>query len=109
MKTAYLKGESIWKVKAKDDQPWCWRKLLKLRDRFKHHSQTAIGDGQQASLFFDNWLASGPIADASTCIWGSTLNMRSGRRIEGGIYLLASLEDFLGFLQNSLLCSCWML
>lgn len=26
VKSAYLKGKSIWSVKAKDNQPWTWRK-----------------------------------------------------------------------------------
>lgn len=86
-KAAYLKGRSIWNARARDDHPWCWRKLLKLRDAVKNHVEYLVGDGRQLYLFFDNWLISGPIsAEIGTNVrrWGENLRVRDWWKPEGG-------------------------
>lgn len=80
VKTAYLKGKSIWAVEAKDDHPWSWKKLLTMRESFKEHIQYIVGDGRQLSLFYDNWMQTVPIRDSinsNIANWGSELKVRS--------------------------------
>ena len=73
---AYLKGQSIWQVKAKGDSPWSWRKLLKLRESFKEHVLVMIGDGRRVSLFFDAWLDCGSLSEGQEVrVWGSRLKV----------------------------------
>lgn len=74
-KNAYLKDDSIWTTKPTDDQPWAWRKLLKLREVFKEHTRVIIGNGKTALLFLDNWRGTGTIADLighGVNSWGNT-------------------------------------
>lgn len=76
----YLKGISIWCVEAKDSHPWAWKKLLQLRGMIKNHVSYTLGDGRQISLFYDQWLQSGPIIDKigdSAYIWGENLTVDS--------------------------------
>lgn len=78
-KEVYLKGNSIWEVKAKDSYPWTWRKLLQMRGMFKQHVIYNLGDGRQISLFYDNWLSIGPIKEIigdNAMIWGGNFNVR---------------------------------
>lgn len=42
---AYLQGNSIWQVKAKDDQSWAWKKVLKLRGVIRQYIFCNVGDG----------------------------------------------------------------
>lgn len=73
-RAVYLKGTNIWLAKPKDRFPWSWRKLLKLRDNFYQHTQTLLGDGRHALLFYDRWLNGDAIATVTgdaICSWGT--------------------------------------
>lgn len=74
----YMKGESIWSVDPKIDDPWYWKKLLKLRTIVVGHIQVMVGDGRHVKLFYDNWTKEGPLCDfmRNDCkVWGSALNV----------------------------------
>lgn len=78
-KASYLKEECLWNAKARKDDPWSWRKVLKIRDNFAQHIKVILGDGRQASLFYDNWLpngAIGPRLDCDLAIWGDNLSVK---------------------------------
>lgn len=72
IKDAYLRGKCLWRAHARQDDSWCWKKLLKFQTEFFSH----IGDGRQISLIYDSWLPNGAIASRindDTANWGSDL------------------------------------
>lgn len=87
-KVVYMKGKSLWTAAAKDNHPWSWRKILKLRSSMLPHIECKIGDGRQFSLFYDNWLRIGTLNDLTTnaaqsC--GENLTVRiGGTQMEDG-------------------------
>nr|GEZ46773.1 hypothetical protein [Tanacetum cinerariifolium] len=42
---------------------WGWRKVLQIRPLIREYIWYSIGDGDKASLWFDNWSTLGPLAD----------------------------------------------
>lgn len=78
MQHAFLKGESIWNVKVKQDDPWTWRKMLKIRSAMHEHTEVIIGDGRHTMLFFDNWLRIGNLAkymNSDVKVWGESMKV----------------------------------
>lgn len=81
----YFKGHSIWAVGEKNDDPWTWRKLLKIRGSFRLHTRTIIGDGRHTKLFYDSWLQSGPLRDTvdhDIKLWGGKMLVAEWRQQE---------------------------
>lgn len=80
--TVYLRGRSLWRVNSRQDDPWSWKKLFKLRAVFSSYITTCIGEGRQTSLFYDSWLPNGRIVDrinTDTAVWGSDLVVQKWR------------------------------
>lgn len=74
----FLKGESIWNIKAREDDPWTWKKLLKVRGLFHDHIEVIVGNGRNTSLFHDNWLCIGNLTkymNADMKVWGENIKV----------------------------------
>ena len=56
-----LRGRSLWDISIPSSSSWTWKKILQIRPIFCPLIKHYIGDGQLTSLWFDNWLPSGPI------------------------------------------------
>lgn len=78
----------MWEASAKDDQPWAWKKILKIRNSLRPHISCQVGDGRQvSSLFYDKWLLGKPLCDYmlnDTKIWGRNLKARAWWNSESG-------------------------
>ena len=59
-KANLLRGCSLWDVHIPINCSWTWRKVLQLRPLLRPLIKYIVGDGQNISLWFDNWLPSGP-------------------------------------------------
>lgn len=87
VKAAYLHDESIWEVAPKNDQPWVWKKILKLRSLVRPHVSCQVGDGRQTSLFYDKWLLLKPLCEYmlnDVKNWGRNLKVSSWWNLEAG-------------------------
>lgn len=78
----YLKEACIWTVSQRVNDPWTWRKLLKMRRKFYPYVESIVGDGRETSLFYDWWLKSGPIIGAMSgnMLWNKNLKVSSWRQ-----------------------------
>ena len=56
-----LRGRSIWDIPIPHNSSWTWRKVLQLRPLYRPLIKYIVGHGRNISLWFDNWLPSGPI------------------------------------------------
>ena len=59
-----LRGRSLWDVHIPSNCSWNWKKVLQLRPLLRPLIKYIVGDGQNISLWFDNWLPSGPIHES---------------------------------------------
>ena len=50
-----LNNRSFWDVKLASNVSWGWRKLLQIRNVLWPHFWHVIGNGQNTSIWFDNW------------------------------------------------------
>lgn len=53
--------KSIQEIHSASNNPWIWKKLLKLRKETRKIIKVQIGDDKITSLWFDNWPRYGPI------------------------------------------------
>lgn len=86
VESAYLCGSSFWNIQPKANDPWFWKKLLKLRHVFLAHLSILIGDGRQTSLFYDPWIGDRPLEsrmDVSPVIWGENLTVNQWTHADG--------------------------
>ena len=58
-----LRGRSFWDVPFLGNMSWSWRKILHLRPIIRQFVWYKIGDGNMASVWFDNWCAQSPLID----------------------------------------------
>lgn len=82
VRQVYLKQDCIWTVPHRVNDPWTWRKVLKLRSNFAPYIKTVVGDGRETNLFFDRWLEVGPIIDmigADNNQWGKNIRVADWR------------------------------
>lgn len=56
-----LKGRNVWDIDMKIGQSWCWKQILKLRDKIKDFVNVIIGNGK-CSVWFDKWNRNGPLS-----------------------------------------------
>lgn len=103
----FLKGVSVWNIKPKQDDPWTWKKLMKIRQVMYEHIITVVDDGRDTMLFYDNWLPCGNLAKFmgdDIHVWRDNVReSQGGMKGEVGSYLLAStLDTLIGFrdMQN---------
>lgn len=103
----HLFDKSFWSIEASASDSWAWRKLLELRPLALQFCKTKLGNGQEASFWYDVWTplsqlikyigASGPralriqdnavVADAvSNTVW-SLPHPRSQKEVDLHSYL----------------------
>ena len=58
-----LRGRNLQEISCPGDCSWSWRKLLGMRTWVSSRMKFRIGNGERASLWFDNWHPFGPIAE----------------------------------------------
>ena len=56
-----IKGRSIWALSIPNDASWSWRKILKIREKFRRQIKTIIGNGTQTFMWYDLWHPNGPL------------------------------------------------
>ncbi|GKB33065.1 RNA-directed DNA polymerase, eukaryota, reverse transcriptase zinc-binding domain protein [Tanacetum coccineum] len=56
-----LRGKNIWGIIDDSNDSWGWKNLLYIRDLIKDKVKCVIGNGGEASLWFDNWSNLGPL------------------------------------------------
>ncbi|XP_048490284.1 uncharacterized protein LOC125492238 [Beta vulgaris subsp. vulgaris] len=54
----YLKNDDLFSYKVKANVSWQWRRLMSLRITFKKGLRWIVGNGEQISFWFDNWIFS---------------------------------------------------
>ncbi|KAJ9564713.1 hypothetical protein OSB04_000679 [Centaurea solstitialis] len=77
--TYRLTGRNFWDANVVNDAAWGWRKIVRLRGMFREHIVHQIGNGENTSLWFDNWHAAGPLCKfiSRRDIYLSGLNVHS--------------------------------
>jgi hypothetical protein len=58
----HLKGSNFWQVKASQNDEWCWKKILQIRDEIRPCIKVKVGNGEDTSFWLNNWLSIGPIS-----------------------------------------------
>lgn len=68
-----LKGRSFWTVKIHLYHSWCWKKILKLRDKFLPMMKFLVGNGETIFIWHDPWHPRGPLLQyyGSAILYGS--------------------------------------
>ncbi|GJY87332.1 RNA-directed DNA polymerase, eukaryota, reverse transcriptase zinc-binding domain protein [Tanacetum coccineum] len=61
-----LKGKYIWSLSMSDNAAWCWRNILKLRDKIRDFVGSKIGNGKSSFIWFDKWHSNGPLCKLIT-------------------------------------------
>lgn len=90
----HLKRCTYWNAEPQPGHSWIWKSLISLRPLARHLIGCNIGNGQQASYWFDNWLPHGPLIDFIGTTGPSrlgipiTATVRDGTR--QGVWLLPS-------------------
>ncbi|GJU52788.1 uncharacterized protein Tco_1226502 [Tanacetum coccineum] len=56
-----LRRRSFWDVPLGSNVSWGWRKLLQIRNIIRPHVWHSIGDGKEASMWFDTWDSKCPL------------------------------------------------
>ncbi|GJZ14078.1 RNA-directed DNA polymerase, eukaryota, reverse transcriptase zinc-binding domain protein, partial [Tanacetum coccineum] len=54
-----LRNKSIWEVSADINDSWGWKILLTIRDLIVNNVKCIVGNGNDTSLWFDNWSVMG--------------------------------------------------
>jgi len=57
----FLKKHNFWVAQQPSMCAWSWKKILQLRGPFRQSFGWEVGNGHSISLWFDNWLPSGPL------------------------------------------------
>nr|GEZ55904.1 hypothetical protein [Tanacetum cinerariifolium] len=50
-----LKGRSVWAINEEANDSWGWKNILKLRNEVRSNFVMKIGNGEKASVVYDNW------------------------------------------------------
>ncbi|GJS63484.1 hypothetical protein Tco_0678048 [Tanacetum coccineum] len=58
-----LNGRSFWEIPIQGKMSWGWRKILQVRNIVHPFIWCRLGDGSNASAWFDNWCLLGPLSD----------------------------------------------
>ncbi|KAL1193284.1 hypothetical protein V5N11_033618 [Cardamine amara subsp. amara] len=56
-----LKNTNLWAVEVQSTSSWIWKFILSLRPLAKRFLSCKVGDGNNASFWFDNWTLHGPL------------------------------------------------
>lgn len=57
-----LENRNFWEVRLRADASWGWRKILQIRDSVRNLFITKIGNGLNASAWYDNWCDIGSLS-----------------------------------------------
>lgn len=60
-----LRGGSFWDAKDTNKGSWLWPKLLHLRPEVSRFFRSELRNGGSTFFWFDNWLGSGSIIEAT--------------------------------------------
>ena len=77
--TYKIKGRSIWALSIPNDASWSWKKILKIREKFRMQIKTCIGNGSQAFMWFDFWHPNGPLHNryGDNIVYDSASNLKA--------------------------------
>ncbi|XP_057249105.1 uncharacterized protein LOC104906541 [Beta vulgaris subsp. vulgaris] len=67
----YMKSDGLFDYRVKANVSWQWRKLMSLRNKFKHGLRWVVGRGDKISFWFDNWVFQYPICSVCSVLRGS--------------------------------------
>ncbi|XP_071913980.1 uncharacterized protein [Coffea arabica] len=56
LKAKYFKGTSIWKMKGKQTDSWCWKSILSARSLLEEGMRKRVGDGKTIDIWKDRWI-----------------------------------------------------
>ncbi|GJW67965.1 RNA-directed DNA polymerase, eukaryota, reverse transcriptase zinc-binding domain protein [Tanacetum coccineum] len=59
--TEKLNGKNFWEIEEDINDSWGWRNILKQREDVRSFLVSKMGDGNNTSLWFDNWSCIGPL------------------------------------------------
>ncbi|KAA0036886.1 zf-RVT domain-containing protein [Cucumis melo var. makuwa] len=63
MEAYILKGKSLWDVDSRVGRSWCFRAILRKREKLKHHVRMKVGNGNRCRVWLDPWLQGGAILE----------------------------------------------
>ena len=66
VQTHKLRGMNFWNVPIRGNMSTSWRKILQIRPLIRHFCWVRIGNGQNTSIWFDNWCNESPLFDRIT-------------------------------------------
>ncbi|GKA07339.1 RNA-directed DNA polymerase, eukaryota, reverse transcriptase zinc-binding domain protein, partial [Tanacetum coccineum] len=58
--------ESIWAINEEANDSWSWKNILRLRDEARMFMVMEIGNGEKASVIYDNWCGVGVLQNFIT-------------------------------------------
>ncbi|GKD86986.1 hypothetical protein Tco_1358140 [Tanacetum coccineum] len=66
----------LWEIPIRGKLSWGWRKILQVRQLARPYFWYRLGDGANASAWFDNWCSVSPLADriSNRDIYGAGFN-----------------------------------
>ncbi|XP_027177900.1 uncharacterized protein LOC113777055 [Coffea eugenioides] len=56
LKAKYFKGTSIWKMKGKRTDSWCWKSILSARSLLEEGMRKRVRDGKTIDIWKDRWI-----------------------------------------------------
>lgn len=90
VKMNILGNKSFRTIRAAGSSSWCWKKLLKLREIFRHMALHKVGNGNNIHVWHDNWHPRGPFIIAYgenvTHLIGIPLDAKLSSVINGTIW-----------------------
>ena len=89
-----LKRCNYWNAEPQPSHSWIWKALIPLRPLARHLIGCNIGNGRNASYWFDDWLPSGPLIDsvgeAGPCRLGIPITATVSEGVRRGVWITPS-------------------
>lgn len=64
--TYRLKGNNFWNLKSAWDASISWKRILGIREEFRHFFISEIGNGSDTFFWYDNWILDTPLCTRVT-------------------------------------------
>ncbi|GJV95336.1 RNA-directed DNA polymerase, eukaryota, reverse transcriptase zinc-binding domain protein [Tanacetum coccineum] len=61
-----LKGRCVWNLTVTKNTAWCWKSIMKLRDKIRDFVGIRVGNGRDCFIWFDKWHSNGPLSKIIT-------------------------------------------